>query len=165
MATEKLKKCCICGTTLSNAEAIPYLRKTWCLPHYGKELGLSPQPSKEEKFPFFPPEQKSASEEKVILKAKDPKSTLERYPTLQFLSSAYRSLAAIIGGLALIGLASGLNNLEDSPYEGTVLIIVSIVGGAIGVVSFLALAESIKLGIDIEQNTRESAEQLRKLKN
>lgn len=82
-----------------------------------------------------------------------------RYPALQFIASLYRVLAVLTGLvcilLVLLHLSSG--NL--------LFIIAYIIGGIIGVITNLAIAEGIVVFIDIEKNTRETRDYLSNPKN
>ena len=74
-----------------------------------------------------------------------------RYPALQTLSMIYRILAYVTGIVAVIIVILGLATIERG---GAALIIWGILGGIVGVVTNLAIAEGIKVFIDIEANTR-----------
>jgi len=74
-----------------------------------------------------------------------------RYPMLQTLSVIYRILAYITGIVAVIIALLGIVTIERG---GVVLILWGVLGGIVGVVTNLAIAEGIKVFIDIEENTR-----------
>ena len=70
-----------------------------------------------------------------------------RYPALRTISEAYNYLAYIIGVLTVI---AALSLLSTSIWYGLIVI----VSGALIVLGVFAVAESIKVFIDIEENTR-----------
>ena len=72
-------------------------------------------------------------------------------------AALYQIIAVVIAVLTLLGLLASFQQSGSIP----ITIIVSLVIGLIGVVSFLALAEGIKVFIDIEQNTRAIMDLLR----
>jgi len=74
-----------------------------------------------------------------------------RYPALQTLSVIYRILAYVTGTVALITAIWGIATIERG---GVALIIGGLLGGIVGVITNLAIAEGIKVFIDIEENTR-----------
>lgn len=86
----------------------------------------------------------------------------QKYPALRTIASVYRILAyiALIGGFigVIVGIAllgqSGSYSIE---YTGGIMVIVlSVLGGVVGYVSFLAASEMILVFIDMETNTRGS---------
>jgi hypothetical protein len=80
----------------------------------------------------------------------------ERYPALRTIAMSYRILAWLVATVAAIGLWFALMNLDKD--FGTLLLLSSIIGGAIGFITLLAASESIEVFIDIEKNTRRIAE-------
>ena len=80
-----------------------------------------------------------------------------KYPALRFIAALYQVIAVVIAVLTLLGLVVSFQQSASTP----IITIVSLVVGLIGVVSFVALSESIKVFIDIEQNTRTTVELLR----
>jgi len=83
-----------------------------------------------------------------------------RYPALIFIAKVYKGLAYLVGILAAVGIIVGLNYLADQRQRGfgITLLIQSIIGGAFGMITLLAASEAIKVFIDIEENTRKTAE-------
>lgn len=79
-----------------------------------------------------------------------------KYPALRVIAGLYQIIALLIAFLALIGF---LLSFQQSAST-SVIAILSLVVGLIGVVSFLALSESIKVFVDVEQNTRTIVELL-----
>jgi hypothetical protein len=73
-----------------------------------------------------------------------------KYPALRVIAGLYQIIALVIALLALIGLLISLQQSASTP----VIAVLCLVIGFIGVVSFLALSESIKVFIDVEHNTR-----------
>jgi hypothetical protein len=80
----------------------------------------------------------------------------KRYPALQTISTIYRVLAYLSAAAGLIGVIVGVSMSSDryGGASGGVLILLSILYGAIACVTFLALSEGIHVFIDIENNTR-----------
>lgn len=79
-----------------------------------------------------------------------------KYPALRVIAGLYQIIALVIAFLALIGFLLSFQQSASTP----VIAILSLVVGLIGVVSFLALSESIKVFVDVEQNTRTIVELL-----
>jgi hypothetical protein len=77
----------------------------------------------------------------------------ERYPVLEFISKLYKILAWLIGITAVIAFFCLLSKGQSSMYIGIGVLI----GGGILFVTFIAIAEGIKVFIDIENNTRITA--------
>ncbi|NNC89722.1 MAG: hypothetical protein HKN82_14800 [Akkermansiaceae bacterium] len=82
-----------------------------------------------------------------------PQST-SRYPALQTLSLIYRIFAYVSGAIALMIAIFGIATIEGG---GGTLIIWGILGGIVGVVTNLAIAEGIKVFLAIEENTRNTS--------
>jgi uncharacterized membrane protein len=85
-----------------------------------------------------------------------------KYTGLEAISRVFRILAwvaAIVGGLAVIGASFGLVGQERSGEALATLILGSLVV-ALYVLIFLAASEGIKIMIDIEDNTRRTANAL-----
>jgi Ca2+/Na+ antiporter len=76
-----------------------------------------------------------------------------RYPVLKTISGIYRILALIVAILSVIGFIVSLFHLRE-PFLGIPLLIGSLIGGAISVISLWAISEVIDIFIDIERNTR-----------
>jgi len=76
-----------------------------------------------------------------------------RYSILKTISGIYRILALIVAILSVIGFIFSLFHLRD-PFLGIPLLIGSLIGGAISVISLWAISEVIEIFIDIERNTR-----------
>ena len=79
-----------------------------------------------------------------------------KYPALRVIAGLYQFIALVIAFLALVGLLLSFQQSASTP----VITLLCLVVGFIGVVSFLALSESIKVFIDVEQNTRTIVELL-----
>lgn len=73
-----------------------------------------------------------------------------KYPALRVIAGLYQMIAVVIALLALIALLISFQQSAGTP----VIAVLCLVIGFIGVVSFLALSESIKVFIDVEHNTR-----------
>jgi hypothetical protein len=80
----------------------------------------------------------------------------KKYPALRVIAGLYQIIAVVIALLALIGLLSSFQQTAGTPVTAILFLVI----GFIGVVSFLALSESIKVFIDVEQNTRAIVELL-----
>jgi|BioPla2DNA2_1021312.scaffolds.fasta_scaffold71067_2 hypothetical protein len=89
--------------------------------------------------------QKESNEEK--------KTTKYRYPALRIVAGFYKVLAWIVGIVAIIATFYYLSSSGMA-----VLALVSLVGGAFLVIGLLAMAELIKVFVDIEYNTRKALE-------
>ena len=77
-----------------------------------------------------------------------------KYPALRVISGFYRGLAYAIGGLALLLVLVGFVSLITYNYDGRWAIGLGVmffaaVGGALGVISMLAISEVIILQVDI----------------
>lgn len=81
-----------------------------------------------------------------------------RYPALRVIAGIYRGIAVLAGIAAIVILFIGFMKLDSYGDEafGLMLILGSIFGGAITVITCLATAEGIKVFLDIEENTRNS---------
>lgn len=79
-----------------------------------------------------------------------------KYPALRVIAGLYQFIALVIAFLALVGLLLSFQQSASTPIIALLYLVV----GFIGVVSFLALSESIKVFIDVEQNTRTIVELL-----
>jgi hypothetical protein len=84
-----------------------------------------------------------------------------KYPALRVIAGLYQIIALVIALLTLIGLLMSFQQSAGTP----VIAILCLVIGFIGVVSFLALSESIKVFIDVEHNTRTIVELLQARQN
>jgi len=74
-----------------------------------------------------------------------------RYPALLLVARIYRILAIVTGIAALIVVTIGMQVIDRG---GIFLVLGGVLGGLIGVVTNLAIAECIKVFLDIEANTR-----------
>ena len=97
--------------------------------------------------------QQTLSKSAEVVAESSPKST-SRYPALQTLSLIYRIFAYVTGAVALIIAIFGIATIKRG---GGTLIIWGILGGLVGVVTNLAIAEGIKVFIAIEENTRNTS--------
>jgi hypothetical protein len=73
-----------------------------------------------------------------------------KYPAVRVIASLYQIIALVIALLALMGLFFSFQQSAGTP----VIAVLCLVIGFIGVVSFLALSEGIKVFIDVERNIR-----------
>ena len=96
------------------------------------------------------------SDEEAQAQVGEPKEDFkERYLALRTIAGIYYSFAYIIGIVAvLIAGYSIINNQQI----GILIAISSLVVGALIVLGLLAISESIKVFIDIEENTRKTKE-------
>lgn len=83
-----------------------------------------------------------------------------KYPALRIISLFYRCLAAVIILASVVAFVSGVvgvfqANEQSARWAAAAIGLGSLVGGTFCSVSVLALAELIKLMLDIEQNTRQ----------
>ena len=78
----------------------------------------------------------------------------KRYPALRSIAGLYQVLAWIVAVIAGIGILLSLDNFE----RDLIKLILIFIGGAVGFITLLAASESIKVFIDIEENTRKVAE-------
>lgn len=99
------------------------------------------------------PTQRPLPESSEVVAQSSPKPT-SRYPALKTLSVIYRILAYVTGIAAVIIAILGIAKIEEG---GAALIIWGVLGGFVGVVTNLAIAEGIKVFIDIEENTRNTS--------
>ena len=89
-----------------------------------------------------------------------------KYFALLTISNFYKTLAMIVAIVAIIALIYGLSLLAEgyrSRATGITLIIYSLFSGLFGVISFLAISEIIKLFIDLESNSRQQINLLKKI--
>jgi hypothetical protein len=90
-----------------------------------------------------------------------------KYLALRVISVIYKVIAIIIGIGAFIALIYGMTKLGASSHRvraaGTSLIFSSLLTGIVGVIGSLAIAEIIKLFIDLEQNSRQQITLLTRL--
>jgi len=80
----------------------------------------------------------------------------QRYPALRTIAGVYQVLAWLVAVVAGIGVLFALANFKEDLSK--FILLFSIIGGAIGFITLLAASESIKVFIDIEENTRKVAE-------
>ena len=80
----------------------------------------------------------------------------QRYPALRAIGSVYRILAVLTGIIAVIIIIIGVrqSDADRGIAVGMPLILGGLVGGSVGVISNLAVAEIIRVFLDIEENTR-----------
>ncbi len=81
-------------------------------------------------------------------------SARARYPALRVMAGVYKILAWLVA----IGAIISIIMLATSRETSGVLILVAFLGGAVGFVTLFAASESIMVFIDIEENTRQTAE-------
>lgn len=134
---ESKARCSKCDTELSQDEATVFLGKTWCGKHYSEALGEDHQ-------------------EREGTDA--PTTSWRKYPALRTISNTSQVLAWILGlGIFVAGITAGLG-LKDMAGNvssiGIIIILIAAFEGTLLIVGLLALAELIKLLIDIEENTR-----------
>ena len=86
-----------------------------------------------------------------------------RYPALSRIAGVYRFLAVIWGLAGAVWVIVGLSKAADSPWEGWVIVVGALLIGILSVVTYLAIAEGVQLGIDIEKNTRSTVDLLREI--
>ena len=84
-----------------------------------------------------------------------------RYPALRTIVAIYRILAIMVAIAAVFGLLLGFSYSEEDPAR-KILVAVSIGGGIFGTLTLAAASESIKVLVDIEENSRVTAELLRR---
>jgi hypothetical protein len=75
----------------------------------------------------------------------------KRYPALRALAGICRLLAWMVGIAAVLAILAGVSALERG---GILWVLAGLVGGPVAVVSTLAIADFIRLMIDIEDHTR-----------
>jgi hypothetical protein len=85
-----------------------------------------------------------------------------RYPALEALAGWYAFLAVVSGIAAAIGCLLGVRAAVRDTAAGVTAILVSLVAGAVSVVTLLAFAEGIKLAIDVATDLRDIRERLSK---
>lgn len=89
-----------------------------------------------------------------------------KYPALLVISGIYKALAKIAGIVACIAILYGLIQLPGYDSEramGISIIISSLIFGIVGIISFLAISEIIKLFIDLEDNSRKQIDLLKNI--
>ncbi len=77
----------------------------------------------------------------------------ERYPALRTIAGFYNALARIVGVIAVIMVVY----YATKGNAGVITAVVTLIVGALSVLGILAVSESIKVVIDIEYNTRKTA--------
>jgi hypothetical protein len=82
-----------------------------------------------------------------------------RYLALRTIAGVYQILAFTVAIVATIGIVFALLNL-GAGTSALILLGLSVLGGTVGVITFFAASESIKVFVDIEENTRRTAELL-----
>jgi hypothetical protein len=84
-----------------------------------------------------------------------------RYPALHMLAVWYTMLAFVAGIVAAIGcIYLGIVVLNRDAASGTTMLLTFMVGGAVSVITLLAIAEGIKLAIDVAADLREIRDRL-----
>lgn len=83
-----------------------------------------------------------------------------RYPSMLIIAGVYKAIGWLSAILTVIVVAVGLYGLAEG---GLAVAIGGLLIGPIVCISLFAFAESIKVGIDIEQNTRATREYMRGL--
>ena len=78
----------------------------------------------------------------------------QRYPALRTIAGFYQVLAWIVAVIAGVGILLSLDNFE----RDLIKLILIFIGGTVAFITLLAASESIKVFIDIEENTRKVAE-------
>ena len=78
-----------------------------------------------------------------------------KYPAMAVLSGWYKSLAVVCALASIVGVGYGLTLIDRNGAVGFVIVIGTLVWGALTVVSLLAFAEGIRLMIDIELALRQ----------
>ncbi|ODS30362.1 MAG: hypothetical protein SCARUB_04521 [Candidatus Scalindua rubra] len=78
----------------------------------------------------------------------------EKYPALRTISGIYNFLAWIMGLGALVAVFYGMSLLDryGTKEFGIAIIMISLIGGFIGVVSLLAISEGIRLFVNIAKD-------------
>lgn len=102
---------------------------------------------------LHPTKQRKLPESPAVVAPSKPESA-SRYPALEILSVIYRILAYVTGVVALIIVIIGVMTIDRG---GASLIIGGLLGGIVGVITNLAIAEGIKVFTAIEENTRNTA--------
>ncbi|MFC1799447.1 hypothetical protein ACFL2Z_00840 [Candidatus Eisenbacteria bacterium] len=101
----------------------------------------------------------------TIQKTEKPKGTSvrsERYSTLELISTLYGGVTWILAIAAIVGFFWGIFG-DDAPRPlGIHLSLLSAVVGLVWCLSFQAISEGITVVIDIEENTRRTADLLEK---
>jgi hypothetical protein len=95
-------------------------------------------------------------------------SNLEtKYPALRVIAVIFKVIAVLIaiGGLigALLGLVQMAGNGYGAAAAGGMILLVSLLYGALGCIYMLAVSEGIGVFMDIEENSRLTNQLLRKL--
>jgi len=90
-----------------------------------------------------------------IEESKNEELTKKRYPALRTIAGIYQVFAYLWLLLSVIG---GLIALAKIERLGILLLLLLSVGGTIAFITSFAMAESIKVFIDIEENTRKMVE-------
>lgn len=105
----------------------------------------------------------SANIDRNTVLAASPTIRSDRYPTLRLIAVFYRLLAALAGlGTAYLAINTAGNHFLGAMQGPT--LIGMLIAGIFVVISLLALAESVQLFLNIEENTRRTADLLRKRK-
>ena len=81
-------------------------------------------------------------------------SAQARYPALRLMAGVYKILAWLVAIGTVICIIMLATSLEMSGVQ----LLVAFLGGAVGFVTLLAVSEGIMVFIDIEENTRQAAE-------
>ena len=92
----------------------------------------------------------------------------ERYPAISAICTILKTLGAIVifVGIAmtLYGVTEVTRPEDDADNKlGWMIIAISLGSGVFGALLFFAVAETMSLQVDIESNTRQTKEQLKKI--
>jgi len=137
--------CSNCGTDLSFTDTI--------CPKCGEDVS---------EIEDSEPDSKANKQRENVIKSEKSKPTeTKRYPALRTIAGAYYGMAFAFAALAILLIILVLNTLSETTKLPTVLALLII--GIIGFVSLIAYAESISVFLDIEENTRATAQLLSKL--
>ena len=86
---------------------------------------------------------------------------LERYPVLKMISTVYRVIGVLAGLIAVTAAVIEFATMSSFGNYGTLGGLVFgfgiMIAGALAVISCFAIAEGIKVFLDIEENTRKAA--------
>ncbi len=96
------------------------------------------------------------SSNNVATNGSNQQSFVEKYPALRIISGMYNFFAWLIAIAAVIGIFMVIDN--NSREEGLLISLGIFIIGIIIFISLRAVAEVIKVFIDIEENTRKAAD-------
>lgn len=89
------------------------------------------------------------------------KSTLRRYPALEIIAKAYQIIACIFFAFTVLGCLIGFLILIVDIKSGLITIFASFCFGSLFVVNFFAIAESIRLAIDMADDIKAMSDHIR----